>query len=205
MIMSTIRNKTRGRKIRNMPRSSNWGQGKSRVKVSDTQINMAVDTATAVTLLNGLGKGTDLNQRVGQTVRNLSLEFHCNNAVTAATGIDQSHRVIVVWDKQPNGAALTYADVMDGGTTGLQDYNQIARFNILLDKLIYLNATGEAGSARVWSKKIVLNRLTHFNAGNAGTIADIVTGSIYIIASGSAGAGATAGGITGYCRLLFSD
>jgi len=74
-----------------------------------------------------------------------------------------------------------------------------------MDKKFQLNASGESGSERMFK---FYRRLAHpvtFNSGDAGTVADITTGSLYLIYIGSIAAGATAGSIVGHCRIRYSD
>ena len=79
------------------------------------------------------------------------------------------------------------------------------RFIILYDAMKYINASGEPNTAAMVHTKINLNLQTNFNAGVAGTIADIATGSLYLLTLGSAGAGVTAGALTGRARVRFTD
>ena len=50
-----------------------------------------------------------------------------------------------------------------------------------------------------------LNHPVTFNAGDAGTVADITTGSLYFLVVGSEAAGATAGTVSGRVRVRFDD
>jgi hypothetical protein len=175
------------------------------VKVVDVSANLAATNAGAILLLNGVQPGTALNQRVGRQIQMRSLKYHLAAAVTAATGVDQIHRVLIVLDAQPNGAALSYTDVLDGGQTAQVNISNQKRFKILYDKRIYLNASGEPDSARLVDGSIGMNTLVQYNAGVAGTVADIATNSLYMIVLGSEAAGATAGTVAGTVRCTFYD
>jgi hypothetical protein len=171
----------------------------------DTEVNMATDSTSGVLLLNGTTKGTNIDNRIARDFSLHSLELNILSLATAATGVDQQHRVMVVRDKQPNGAALTAAVVLSAVTVSdFPNVDNLKRFVILLDKRLRLNATGEAGSEILWRSNLNLGGvLTHCNTGNAGTIADIVTNSLYLIVIGSKAAGATAGLTYGKARLKF--
>ena len=47
--------------------------------------------------------------------------------------------------------------------------------------------------------------VTEYNAGVAGTIADIATNSLYLITIGQQNAGLTAGITLGTCRIRYTD
>jgi hypothetical protein len=174
-------------------------------KIVDVNANSAANNGGAILLLNGVQPGTALNQRVGRQIQMRSLKYHLTAAVTAATGVDQIHRVLIVLDAQPNGAALAVGDVLDGGQSSQVNISNQKRFKILFDERIYLNASGEPDSARLIDGSIGINTIVQYNTGVAGTVADIATNSLYMITLGSEAAGATAGTVAGTVRCMFYD
>ena len=171
--------------------------------------SIVADTTGALGLVNGCIQGADRNNRVGREITMRSIQVTGLSAVTSATGLDQTHRVLLVYDSQPNGTALTVAQVLD--TTGInvtlaqKNRDGIRRFTILLDRLMRLNSNAEPGGAEAWRYYRRCNLPVRFNSGNAGTVADIETGSLYLISLGSLAAGATAGTFVGTIRVLFED
>jgi len=164
------------------------------------------NTTGAIQLLNGIARGDDINERIGRQVILKSIEMHVVNYVTPTTGIDQTQRILVVYDSQTNATALTILQVLNFVTTiSLKNLENRKRFSILLDKLINLNASGESGSKVCWKWYKKLNHETTFNNGDAATVADITTGSLYLISIGSEAAGATAGGTEMQCRIRYTD
>lgn len=128
------------------------------------------------------------------------------NKVTATTGVDQYQRVLIVYDKQTNGSAFGITDLLNSvGTYALQNLSYLHRFEILLDRRFYLNDYDEPGSAIVWGVDMPLRHPVQFNTGTDGTVADITTGSVYVVSIGSEAAGATAGQLTGSVRISFAD
>lgn len=174
-------------------------------KVVDVNPALAATNGGAILLLNGVQPGTALNQRVGRQIQMRSLKYHLTAAVTSATGVDQIHRVLIVRDAQPNGAALAVADVLDGGQSSQVNISNQMRFTILFDERFYLNASGEPDSARLIDGSIGMNTIVQYNTGVAGTVADIATNSLYMIVFGSEAAGVTAGTVAGTVRLKFYD
>jgi hypothetical protein len=126
--------------------------------------------------------------------------------VTPTTGVDQIQRVLLVYDKQTNGAALSLSDVLSTPSVDADmNLNNEMRFKLLVDDRYHLNAAAEPGSMRVIRHDYATQRMVRFNSGNAGTVADIATGSLYLIVIGSVVAGATAGFVSGRTRVRFTD
>lgn len=175
-------------------------------KSVDTTIAVNSDTTGAIVLLNGIARGDDINERTGRQVTLRSVQLSLTFGVVSGTGIDQYQRYMVVLDHQPNGAALAITDVLDGVTvTHQRNLNNRKRFTVLMDKHYSLNASAESGSRRVSQMYRRLNTVVDFNGGDAGTIADITTNSVYFISIGSVAAGATAGSVIGTARIRYTD
>lgn len=176
------------------------------LKASDTAVSLTSDTTGALTLLNGLSKGTDYNDRIGRRVFNKHLELNLRAKVTASTGVDQFHRILVVYDNQSNGVASTIGGVLSSvSVDALRNLMYEARYDILYDVRFPLNATAEAGSQRVFHVVVPLQRGTQYGTTDNGDVTDISTGAIYLMVIGSEAAGATAGSLLGTARLRFTD
>lgn len=137
-----------------------------------------------------------------------SIELRLLNFATAATGVDQVHRWIVVVDKQCNATALTGAALLNAATIyGLRLLENRKRFKILLDRPVSLNASAEPGTFRYHHVYMKFRRplVTEYNTGNAGTVADIVSNSLYLYVIGSVAPGVTAGSCNGYARIRYTD
>jgi len=175
-------------------------------KSVDTNNVNAANTATAVFLLNGIARGDDINERTGREVvlRSILVKAFCY--VTAGTGVDQMQRVLVVYDRQTNAAALTAAQVLSvANTMAPRNLENRRRFTILMDRTVTLNATAESGSFRLIKFYRHLRHPMEFNSGDAGTVADITTGSIYTIVIGTEVAGDTAGSVLINTRIRYED
>lgn len=179
---------------------------RTELKSLDVSGSPVLDTTGEVVLLNGLAPGSGINQRIGRQVHLKSVELHCTAQATAGTGVDQAARIMVVYDSQTNATALTIAQVLETALHN-QFYNleNRNRFQILMDRWFPLNATGESGSMRTLNLRRKLNHMVTFNAGIAGSVADIVTGSVYLITLGSVAPGVTAGSAPFRCRIRYDD
>jgi len=107
--------------------------------------------------------------------------------------------MLVVWDKQPTGALPAYSVIMsntDNAGAVTSDYQSFVnmdyrdRFEIIRDRnfvfpLIVNTATQavSSGGDSIFdvAEYIKLSHEITFNAGTAGTIADITTGALYLV------------------------
>lgn len=175
-------------------------------KTVDTLVNLACDDAGALALLNGLQLGLDFSNRIGRQITMCSIEFNGLHFVTPATGVDQQVRTIVFIDKQTNGAAPVITDLLvSSSPNSLRNLNGRSRFVIMMDKRICLSASAEDTSQVNFKfyKRISVPAI--YNAGNAGTVADIVSGSVYVITMSNIPAGVTAGSMSGRVRIRYTD
>jgi len=141
-------------------------------------------------------------------------------AGSAATASESYTRMIIVYDKQANASAPTYANIMTAqDITGATESTFISmvnldnrdRFVIIRDRnwmmgRVTTTATQTYSTANPVdiNEYIKLNHETVFNAGSAGTVGDITTGSLYMFLINSTGgsAGVT---MTWETRLRFID
>lgn len=175
-------------------------------KAVDTTINSESNSTGEVTLLNGLARGDDVDARVGRKVVMKSVQLQLRPRVTVTTGLAQICRIMLVYDKQTNAAALTIAQVLQNASiSGLRNLENRDRFVVLMDQFIELSASGNQGDFKHFNKYLRCNLPVIFNSGDAGTIADITTGSLYLITVGSEAAGDTDANVFGYSRVRFED
>lgn len=176
-------------------------------KFLDTTINNPIDSTTSVVLINGCTRGPDSVSRLGRQIRMRKIEMRYQGYATAGTGTDQIHRIVVVYDKQANGVAAAYSDVF-GGSTSVHypiSMSTASRFEILYDYRVAVNAAGEPGTNYATQFCERMDHMVTFNSGSLGTIADINTGALYVMLSGTNAAGASAGTVQGRVRVYFED
>jgi hypothetical protein len=176
-------------------------------KALSVSTTLACDGTGAVFLLNGIAPGYAIDQRLGRTIILDSISFRILDQVTPTTGLDQYHRILLVEDHQPNGAAPALTDILDSNSTvSMPNLANRARFRIIYDLLDKLNASTEPDSNKSFVvPRLPLNLRVVFNAGTAGTVADIVTNSLYLLVVGSLNAGVTAGFTTISSRIKFHN
>lgn len=159
-------------------------------------------------LVNGIVPGAAGYQRVGRKIsmNSLAIRGWVYFAQAGAAPTFDFLRMLVVYDRQPNGALPALADILldctSAGATATEstsnvNLNNADRFKILKEQVW---ATPGAAAAAAYSGinentplefkiYLKLNGLeTHYNNGVAGTIADITTGALYLITVGLNGA-----------------
>lgn len=175
-------------------------------KCVDTSVSTDVNTTTSPILLNGIARGDALDERIGRQVLMRSIQFNLRFQVTVGTGIAQFCRCTIVYDKQTNAAALTNTNVFVENTVNAPRLlENRKRFRILYDETFFLSEDATTGCGHVLKGYQRVNLPVEFNSGDAGTVADITTGSLYLVLTGTTAAGDTDTLIRGYVRVRYTD
>lgn len=164
--------------------------------------NMA--TNTGVTLLNGCTPGTQSSQRVGRKIAIASINI--DGYIRAHLSTDDAalipsynSRLVLVWDKQPNGTIPVKSDIFSSKvtTTGVETglyiagvaYKNMQRFQVLWDKRLTYNAGtfgfNDSGLAVVTidiriKKFLKVNLQTNYQGDDDG-IGSIASGALFLI------------------------
>jgi len=161
--------------------------------------NPAFDTTGTVDyLLNGLDLGSSSWNRVGRRIRMTKLEIRgvYYPDISAASGPSYA-RTVVFYDKQCNGTIPTWGTIFNtttfngsssNGPFSMPNIYNEKRFEILWDNTIVFGEVNVAGN--VYSNAnpgaipmdhcIDLDHETTYDAGTAGDVTDINTGSLVI-------------------------
>lgn len=166
---------------------------------------VGVNTWSAGTLLNGMATGSDASTRIGRkiTIKSLLARWSFQLATTSVGG--SPVRILIVYDKQANATAPAITDIL------LVDHfnspNNLSnrdRFVTISDFVSEGISTGDKFSeSGVIYKK--LNLETMFNAGSAGTIGDITSGSIYMFVCQDSGITTAVADFQSYVRIRYTD
>lgn len=132
------------------------------------------------TCANAISIGADINQRVGRKITIRSLEMHYN--ITADPDQDQPAvcRVMVIFDRQANGTQPAATDILTSASINApKNLNNRERFQILKDDLVsVMRLTDKNQVTSKWYFRTALPVV--YNAGVAGTYADIASGSLWV-------------------------
>lgn len=176
--------------IKNIKKRLRTVESETELKHKDTEWTVAAISATAgnFQLLNGLSQGNTQLTRIGSQINMTSVQFKGRIASSTAQTYPQIVRLVVFADAQPNAAAPVITDILDsGGLTALflmfapYNHNNANRFKIFYDKVFVLNPSAATNFPQTqYVKKVIpMSRITQYNAGNAGTVADINRNSLY--------------------------
>lgn len=159
-----------------------WLKSVVNVERKHLEFNAATTSSTtaAFVLLNGCIPGSSGEQRDGQSIKMTSVFVRYNAQVNVAA-IASIHRVMIFTDSQPDAAAPTAANLLDAATNVLSPLNidYAVRFKVHFDKSFIVNVVSDP--LIECERYIKLDEHTKFNAGTAGTIADITTNSLYMM------------------------
>nr|DAO75535.1 MAG TPA: capsid protein [Cressdnaviricota sp.] len=184
-------------------------------KFFDTTLNFLMDATGEVPATGQLcliPQGVTESQRVGRKCVIKSILIKAIALYSPAAGADpyMTGEILVVLDKQCNGAAAAITDVLTGTqvNTALHNLANSQRFVVLKRIKIGFNptagvTTAYAGAARKidWYKKC--NIPIEFSS-TTGAIGEIKSNNIFLLA-GSSTAGDDLVTVSGTCRLRFSD
>lgn len=193
-------------------RTGGWASSSrsGELKFTDVTTAIAVGGAAAATfgtgiLLNGLATGTDASSRIGRKITMKSLYVRWSSLFVAGAGGGGAIRILVVYDKQANAAAPAITDILLANDfNSPNNLSNRDRFVTLADYVTeQLSTASNLADCGVFHK--TLNLETMFNAGSAGTIADITSGSIYMFIAQSGGITTTAPTLAYRSRIRYTD
>jgi len=191
-------------------KTSFWSQMPSKTtkesKAITNDAGAAFNTTASIVLMNGVATGDDYTNRDGRKISMTSalLRLYFESSTTTTEPLV---RLMLIYDKQANGAAPTAADIFDAtiatNAVSPNNLNNRDRFVTLADEaFIMKQGVNVAGSFRAHlCRYIKLPRLQTVFSGTGATVASIATGSIYLVQVSNV-ASVTS---TGTCRIRFID
>lgn len=169
-----------------------------------TDDNFQLVGGTPWLLLNGIAQGPGNNQRIGNKIRMKALRMK-GHIINLATNVQTYGRLIVLYDRQPNGALPTYATAYQtrdsaGAATNSAfsdpNFDNKDRFIVLKDMTIVFPSVtntigvltnvgfdqGTKSDLNIFNVDVYIKLkglLTSYSGATAG-IADITTGSLLL-------------------------
>lgn len=135
-------------------------------------------TTPTITLLNSSQTGTDYTNRIGREIK-MSSNYLRWNASASSNG---HLRVMIIYDKQPNGSFPALSDLV---VTGLANYsispnnlNNKDRFITISDKVYTFNTASNPNYFVKKYKKLATN--TTYSGTTTG-IGSLATGALYLV------------------------
>lgn len=197
--------------------------------VDFNQAIMALHDAGQVATLNMVTAGGSFYQRIGRRIELLSVDLRANIGPIRTVVANEYIRILIIYDRQPNGAVPTFADILQNvngsGTTSSTSYsglnlNNRDRFDVIMDKKVvmptYTLAAGVitnlgtidpvAETFNIKGYRKLGNRIAQYKADSViPSIADIATGALYIVGVSSVPSGTEGWQMQFSTRVRFSD
>lgn len=154
------------------------------------------------TLMNGMLVGVGDNTRSGNKIIAKYLEMRIDfgldgTALVGTTAQNYVYRLLILWDKQPNGALPVINDLLlNSGAAGNNYYSPVnfnfkARYKVFYDKTWSIAPHASSRQAigtttyDSYDKHVIvrkkLNRTTVYNNGTAGDVTDIISNALIMI------------------------
>jgi len=165
---------------------------------------------TGITCLNLVQQGATSYNRIGAKILVKSVDFRACLFLGGTEPVSNWSRVMLVWDKQPNGAYPVFSDILSDNISTAPDFSSGLnmankdRFTILRNQVFSLTADG--GNRAIDIKWFVKTRIETMFKANTGAIGDITTGAIYLVAFSNFSSAAAYGQLSEMqCRIRFYD
>lgn len=136
-------------------------------------------------LLNGLSKGTESYNRIGQSIRMTSINYKFTISINASATTPTLLRICIILDRYNNGNDLTTTNVWANGmSTHSQRLNGFQqRYKILKDMTVLMDPSNRQAAFREGYIKLPKQYgKVQYNSGNAGTYADINVNALHFVA-----------------------
>lgn len=184
-------------------------------KFIDVNVNVNSSNAGAAQLLTVVAEGSDNTDRIGRKITMKSFDYDLTwsnglaDLATLASWPEGAAKLKIgfVWDKQPNGALATYANVYSTAGTVLAPFrhrnpNNIDRFDVLAVEDVVISAGGP--NTVQMKRHVKTNLVTRFD-GTTSAIGDISSGALIIVFADNNTDNAALCLLLGEVRILFSD
>lgn len=156
------------------------------------------------TLLNAVAQGIGNQQRVGRRYTTSRVQYRLT-ANTSGAGL----RVLIVYDRQPNGVAPTITDILPfNDVNSFMSLTNSDRFLVISDKQWVPGKDGNIGGGpggNVYGMDYIKCSLDTVCSTAGGTIADVSTGAFWIMAAQLTAGTPAAGVLNLTTRLRYTD
>lgn len=180
------------RTVGNVARTATAAMGAAKLALSlinpefkyvDKEGTQSITNASAFVLLNGLTKGNGSSNRIGRSIKIMSLELSFILSKNISDTNQEFVRVALLLDKEPNGATPSFLDVWESNTNYIctpRNLDNRKRFVIMKDYVLPLPVSGGTQAYyKTLYKKMEMH--TIYDNSDAGTIADISSNALYLV------------------------
>ncbi len=146
-------------------------------------VDQAVTPSTTgvLTLASGIAQGTDIGNRVGDTIKVTRISWLGRAALSPTVTTFSTVRLILFRDMEIQGAVPALADILETGTGTVSARSPInfinrKRFSVLWDQIIVLDPNTHY--SEVLRGELVVNKTVRYR-GTGNTVAAAAEGTIY--------------------------
>ncbi|AUM61684.1 capsid [uncultured virus] len=184
-------------------------------------VNGVLDETPGYLLINGLTQGASAITRIGSRImmKSVHLKYYVKGPELASvTGVTLQNmvRIILAYDLQPNSATPTSSDFFEDATPGLGIVSPMrkewsSRWKVLWDKRYPIVSTYQPsgitpGQNMIYDETFIkLNHAVEYSDSSTGTVADIKTGAVWLIALSDNGTTGNQPVFTYWSRIRFAD
>ena len=175
---------------------------KPELKYFDTAFSTDATSTSTVVQLTSVAAGDTALTRDGNKLAMRSLELRIKGNLEATTQ-NATIRFVLLVDKQANNGTISWGTVFDSESPqSLRLIASLSRFDILMDKVITVNATSTSALQKFFFKKYVKipNIIASFTDGTAAVP---YTNSLVLMYNSDVATGATDTDVFGQARLRF--
>lgn len=149
-----------------------------------TALSLPLNAAfSAGQLLTAIAQGTGNGNRVGRKITIKSVQFRGMVKPAAGGGFGQN-RILIVYDKQSNGAAPNITDILTvSGAEAMMNLNNAERFVVICDEI---TDSCQSTALSIYTKRYIKCNLDVMYSGTTASIADCTTGAIYAFVANTA-------------------
>jgi len=156
----------------------------SKFQVVASTVNQG-DTAAAIDLINTI-RGTDNEgNRIGDkfTVMSILSRIIVSQPIGNALGTTYNHRVMLVYDRQSNGATIDLPKLLEdpGDELSALNSDNAGRYRIIWDKIFTTTSGTEHQAILITQNNSYKTGLPVTYNGTAGTIADVQRGNLALV------------------------
>lgn len=158
---------------------------------------------TTPVLLNGVDQGVGNAQRVGRsyTMKSLQYRFSTGNADGTGGSSGSAIRILIVLDRQANGAAPGVTDILNiNNFQSTLNLSNNRRFLVISDKI-----HGNYNSNTTYGKDYKKLSLETVCSGTGATVASISRGSVYMLLSLATATSTGSFSYQFYNRIRYTD
>lgn len=199
------------------------------VDIINGPANLLLTSTMDLALMNATSVGSNINNRLGRKIRMRSLRVlgTVQQFQNGTTPVDDFCRIMLIYDRQPNGAVPAQADIFQcidtAGTTSTGSFtflnpSNFERFVILRSEAFKMecpsgaSATQPAQESTDYKKNMLIDWFvnlrgleTQYNAGTSNNVTDQVSGSLLLVGLGLSASADSQYRFRFNARLRFED